>query len=121
MKWFWIVMKKAAVLEGRARRKEYWMFTLVSCVIVFGLTVADYILGWMLMPDVGVLSTIASLIFLVPNIAVSVRRLHDIGKSGWWLLLFFVPIIGPIALLVMFCFDSEAYANRFGVNPKYNL
>jgi uncharacterized membrane protein YhaH (DUF805 family) len=114
MQWFMIALRKYADFSGRARRKEYWMFVLVylliSIVIGFVLGLIGGILG------LGTtLSDIVSIIFvlglLIPSISVGVRRMHDIGRSGWWILV-------PIVNLVFTFFDSQPGTNEYGVNPK---
>jgi len=121
MKWFLIVMKKAFVFKGRARRKEYWMFTLIALLIGIATSTIDILNGWMLNPNIGLLSGILSLLIFLPNISVSVRRMHDLGYSGWWVLIILLPILGPLLLLMMFCYDGENFPNRFGPNPKGTL
>ncbi|MEU1405511.1 DUF805 domain-containing protein [Streptomyces sp. NPDC005728] len=111
MSWFIEALKKYAVFSGRARRKEYWMFTLFASIIYIVLAVAavaahaPYIMAILL----GL---------LLPAWAVAVRRLHDTGRSGWWILIGIIPLIGSITLLVFYCSDSEAGANKYGPNPK---
>jgi uncharacterized membrane protein YhaH (DUF805 family) len=119
MDWYLLVLKKYAVFEGRARRKEYWYFVLFNTLIVIGLGVLDA-LFFQTSPDqkVGVLVWIYWLAVFIPSVAVQVRRLHDTGRSGWWLLLYAIPLIGPIVLIVFFCTDSDAGTNQYGVNPK---
>ena len=95
-----------ADFNGRSRRSEYWWSNL-------SITIIGAIVGAIL----GDLSFIWSLAILVPGIAVSVRRLHDIGKSGWWYLLGFIPLVGSIILLIWYCTDSTE-ANEWGPNPK---
>ncbi|MEI5103064.1 DUF805 domain-containing protein [Streptomyces sp. PmtG] len=112
MHWYLDVLKKYAVFDGRARRAEYWMFSLISGVIGTVLALVDRAIG-----TAFVLQGIYSLAVLVPGIAVSVRRLHDTSRTGKWLLLFLVPVAGWIALIVMFAQDS-APANTYGPNPK---
>lgn len=112
------VLKKYAVFSGRAPRKEYWMFFLFNIIIAFGLGIVFGILKGMANIDLLWISNIYSLAVLCPGIAVGVRRLHDIDKSGWWLLLAFIPFLGAIALIVMYCMDSTPGDNRFGPNPK---
>ncbi len=102
---------KFATFEGRAARSEYWFFTLFLVLGSLVLTTLDIVLG------IGVLSTIFSLIILIPSVAVSVRRLHDTDRSGWWYLLFFIPLIGAIVLIIWFCTRGNAGANRFGADP----
>jgi uncharacterized membrane protein YhaH (DUF805 family) len=106
MNWYFEVLRKYAVFKGRARRKEYWMFVLFN--IIIGL-----ILGF-----IGILGTLYMLAVLLPSLAVGVRRLHDAGRSGWWLLIGLVPIIGGIVLLVFFVQDSQPGENEYGPNPK---
>ena len=103
---------KYVCFSGRARRKEYWMFTLVNIVISLILCVID------MQMNTNVLQMVYGLAVLLPALGVSVRRLHDIGKSGWWLLLAFLPIVGPIVLLVFVCLDSKPGENKYGPNPK---
>ncbi|WP_345852246.1 DUF805 domain-containing protein [Shewanella algae] len=105
-------IKKYADFTGRARRTEYWMFTLFYIIFSLVVSAIDYALG------TTVLGLIYSLGLLLPSIAVAARRLHDTDRSGWWQLLAFIPIIGWIVLLVFYCQDSEVGENRFGSNPK---
>ena len=119
MNWYLEVLKKYAVFSGRARRKEYWLFFLFSILISIVLTVLDTVTGsynahW----GVGLLSGIYALAVLIPSIAVSVRRLHDTDRTGWWLLIGLVPIIGVIVLLVFMVLDSQQGENQYGPNPK---
>lgn len=116
MNWYLDVLKKYAVFTGRARRKEYWFFFLISVIISIILSVIDGSFGSN--GGMGVLSTLYSLAVLIPGIAVSVRRLHDINRSGWWLLIALVPILGAIVLLVFMVQDSTPGENQFGPNPK---
>lgn len=102
--------------SGRARRKEYWMFTLVNALIGLALGIIEGIIN---MKDV--LSGLYSLAVLIPSLAVSFRRLHDTGRSAWWLLLVLVPIIGWIALLVFLVQDSQPGTNVYGPNPKEGM
>ncbi len=113
MNWYLGVLKQYAVFSGRSRRKEYWFFTLFNLIISMGLSFIEGLLG---MP--AVLTGIYALGVILPSIAVAIRRLHDIGKSGWWLLIGFVPLIGGIVLIVFACMDSQEGENRFGANPK---
>ena len=106
-------LKKYADFSGRARRTEYWLFVLFSMVITMVLGVVDYVLG-----SPGIVGLLFALAILIPSIAVGVRRLHDTDRSGWWLLIAFIPIIGTIALLVFLLLDSNPGENRFGSSPK---
>lgn len=113
MEWYLKVVKEHyADFSGRARRKEYWMFILFNFVISCVLAV---IFGRLL--NVSWVSGLYSLAVLVPSIAVSVRRLHDIGKSGWWLLLSLIPIVN-LYLIYLLCVDSQPDTNEWGENPK---
>lgn len=96
MRWYFTALNKYAVFHGRARRREYWMFVLWNAIFGFLLSVLDVMLGtWNMEADRGVISTLYSLAVLVPGIAVTVRRLHDIGKSGWKLL--WIPAVFLLA------------------------
>ncbi|MDZ7658252.1 DUF805 domain-containing protein [Fodinibius sp.] len=123
MEWYIKVLKNYAEFEGRARRKEYWMFTLINFLIYVALQAIMVMFGGM-DPEssIGVLITgilgLYSLAVFIPSIAVGVRRLHDTGRSGWWLLISLVPIIGAIVLLVFLVQDSQPGANQYGENPK---
>lgn len=112
-------LRKYAVFSGRARREEYWMFLLVSVVIAFVLGFMDGALG-LLDPasGYGILSSLYGLAVLIPGIAVSVRRLHDTGHRGWWLLIGFVPVLGILVLLYFMARDSDPANNEYGPNPK---
>ena len=112
MNWYFAVLKKYAVLAGRAQRKEFWYYCLFSFLIAVVLSIIDVVLG------IGLLGSLYALAVFIPNITVSVRRLHDIGKSGWWLLIIFLPIIGGIVLLVLWARDSQPGENQYGPNPK---
>ena len=113
MNWYLDVLKKYAVFEGRARRKEYWMFALFNFIIIIALAVIDALVG-----TLGAFGGLYSLATLVPVLAVSFRRLHDTGKSGWWLLICFVPIVGVIILFIFTVMDSTPGDNQYGKNPK---
>lgn len=121
MEWYLLVFKRYAEFSGRSRRKEYWMFALINCIITW----VPYLLGLGLLlpaPKLGMalltLAIIYSLAMLIPGLAVSVRRLHDTGKTGWLLLIALIPIVGPIILLVFLCTDSQPTDNQYGPNPK---
>jgi uncharacterized membrane protein YhaH (DUF805 family) len=107
--WFVIyllVLKRYAAFNGRAQRKEYWVFTLISTLVAIFLLVIGAAIGVK-----EVLKNVYNLGVLVPSIAVGVRRMHDTNRSGWWLLM-------PFANIVFLCFDSQPGQNRFGPNPK---
>ena len=125
MKWFLKVLKQYVDFRGRARRMEYWMFILFNMIFatiamtldsVLGLSFSFYGesmgYGW------GWISIIYYLAILLPFFAVFVRRLHDIGKSGWSVLIALIPFVGGIILLVWMFRDSQAGENKWGANPK---
>lgn len=119
MDWYIGVLKKYTVFSGRARRKEYWFFVLINTLISIMLGFVDGYLGFY-DPSVGIgmLSGVYALAVLLPSLAVAVRRLHDTGRTGWWMLIIVLPLIGPIVLLVFFVFDSQPEANEYGESPK---
>lgn len=122
MKWYFKCLKQYADFSGRARRKEYWMFFLFNIIFSFligmiaGLIVAFS--GMMLPSSIGLLIMIYLLVVLIPSLAVAVRRLHDIGKSGWNYFFGLIPIVGTILLLVWFCTEGELGSNKWGGDPK---
>ena len=119
MNWYLYVLKNYATFSGRARRKEYWMFFLISALISIVLTLLDILLGtYSVEYEAGLFSGLYSLLILIPSIAVVVRRLHDTDRSGWWILISLIPIIGVLVLFVFMCLDSQPGTNRFGANPK---
>ena len=119
MNWFLVVLKKYATFSGRAQRAEYWWFYLISTLIIIGLSLIDQATGTLdEETGMGLLTTLYSLAILIPSIAVGVRRLHDTGRSGWWLLIGLIPVIGSIVLIVFFVLDSEPGDNAYGANPK---
>ena len=119
MNWFITALKKYAVFSGRSRRSEYWYFILFYLIIYIALSFIDGVTGTFdAKSGIGLLTAIFSLALLIPSLAVSVRRLHDTDRSGWWLLIGLVPLIGAIVLIVFFVQDSGAGTNRFGPNPK---
>ena len=119
MGWYLEALKKYAVFGGRSRRKEYWYFVLFSVIVSLVLSAIDALLGTLSSStNVGLLGGIYGLAIIIPSIAVSVRRLHDIDRTGWWVLIGLVPVIGTIVLLVFAVLDGTPGQNRFGPNPK---
>ena len=119
MNWYLEVLKKYAVFSGRARRKEYWYFFLFNFIIGIVLGVIDAATGSVSKEaGMGLLGSIYALAILIPGTAVSVRRIHDTDRSGWWLLIGLIPLIGAIVLLVFMVRDSTPGENQYGVNPK---
>jgi uncharacterized membrane protein YhaH (DUF805 family) len=108
------VLSKYADFSGRARRSEYWYWTLaviVALVVCIIISAISHTLGL-------VLYVLVALGTLVPGIAVAVRRMHDTGRSGWWLFIGLVPLVGGIILLVFACQDSQPGSNEYGASPK---
>lgn len=124
MKWYIKVLKQYADFSGRARRKEFWMFTLINFIIMMALQTAMMLVGGMNPEAGGIAMAIMGLLGLyglavfIPSLAVSVRRLHDTNRSGWWLLVGLVPIIGAIVLIVFYVQNSQPGTNQYGENPK---
>jgi len=113
MNWYLEVLKKYAVFSGRARRKEYWYFVLFSIIVSIVLASIDAVIG-----SVGLLSGLYCLAVLIPSVAVFVRRLHDTDRSGWWIFIGLIPLVGFIVLLVFMALDSSPGDNQYGANPK---
>lgn len=111
------VLSKYATFSGRARRKEYWQFVLIHLIagVIGGVLMS-------IVPDLAgpltILWMVYALAVFIPNLALSVRRLHDTDRSGWWLLIALVPFIGGIVVLVFYCLPGTVGANKFGEDPK---
>jgi len=121
MEWYTMVWQKYAQFSGRSRRKEYWMWVLVNIIVYAVLYIGALVLisqnsnlGWLLMIVAGVYALAA----LIPGVAVAVRRLHDTNRSGWWILISLVPVVGGIIILVLLAIEGDAGDNQFGPNPK---
>lgn len=113
MNWYLKVLKQYADFNGRARRQEYWMFVVFNIVIGIVAGALDAAIGtW------GAISGIYGLAMFIPGLAVGVRRLHDIGKSGLMLLVVFIPVIGVIWLIILLATDGMSGSNAYGDNPK---
>ena len=115
MEYYLHVLRNYAVFSGRARRKEYWMFVLFNIIISVVAAIADYVFSG---PGSGAISGLYSLAVFIPSLAVGVRRLHDVGKSGWFTLIIFIPLVGVIWLLVLDCTEGTDGANEYGPDPK---
>lgn len=118
MNWYLKVLKNYAGFDGRARRTEYWMFALFNIIIIAVLEILFFVTR---SPILLVPLIIYVLAVLVPGIAVVVRRLHDIGKSGGWFFITFVPFIGGIWLLVLMCTAGNPGPNMYGPDPKAGI
>ncbi len=119
MEWYFTVLRKYAVFSGRARRKEYWIYNLINSIVISILAVSE---GFTSRFDtgygIGMLTSIYILGVMIPSIAVTVRRLHDTGRSGLWYFVGLIPVIGWLAVLIFTLLDSEFGSNEYGDNPK---
>jgi uncharacterized membrane protein YhaH (DUF805 family) len=121
--YFNVLTNKYADFSGRARRKEYWMWTLYVTLIFILAMIMDNVLGLnfeLLGQDLGYgwLYILAGIINFIPGLSIVVRRLHDVGKSGWFYLIILIPIIGFIWMLILLCSDGVKEENKWGTNPK---
>jgi uncharacterized membrane protein YhaH (DUF805 family) len=112
--WKKVVLENYATFEGRARRAELWWYVLAGLLISIVFNILAAIASFF-----AILSIIYGLAVLIPGIAVGIRRLHDTGKSGWWLLIGLIPIVGVIVLIVFFATDGTPAPNQYGTSPKY--
>lgn len=110
MNWFLKVLKQYADFNGRARRKEYWMFVLIFMLIYF---VLGFLIGLLQMPSLAIIVMIFAIAMIIPSIAVAVRRMHDVGKSGWYCLI-------PIYSLILAVTEGVKGSNEYGPDPKGN-
>lgn len=115
MNWYLKVINQYFDFSGRARRKEYWFFTLFNILIICLLFVLDFIFKTFYF---STFSYIYTILVFIPSIAVLLRRLHDIGKTGWYFLILFIPLIGLVWMLVLLSTESEPGTNKWGENPK---
>lgn len=116
MQWYLEVLTKYAKFGGRAHRTEFWMFTLVNVLVSLVLSAVDVASG-SYGEFGGLLTGVYSLAVLVPSLAVGARRLHDIGRTGWWQLIALIPLVGSIILIVWWAKAGEPSANEWGLNP----
>lgn len=112
MNYYIDVLKQYAVFSGRARRKEYWMFVLFNFIVSLVIAIIATVV------KLPILSTIYALAVFLPSLGVSIRRLHDIGKSGVWILISCIPVIGAIWLLILLVKEGDSTTNDYGENPK---
>ncbi len=119
MNWYLKVLKQYADFNGRARRKEYWMFVLFNIIFAICAIFIDNIIGTAIDGiGYGIIYLLYTLAVFIPGLAVTVRRLHDIGKSGWMILVGLIPFIGGIWLLVLTVTEGNSGANEYGPDPK---
>lgn len=119
MKWFFKVLNQDAAFSGRARRKEFWMFVLFYYIFAFAIFLLDsllvYALSWY---NSSYILTFYVLAMIIPWITVSVRRMHDVGYTGWMIFVSFIPIIGTVWYLLLMIKDGDPAENKYGPNPK---
>ncbi len=121
MNWYLKVLKNYANFNGRARRKEYWMFVLFNFIFLMVAMIIDNILGTSFGPaGYGIVYVLYALAVFIPGLAVSIRRLHDIGKGGAWIFIALVPLIGGIWLIVLTATEGNSGQNEYGADPKQN-
>ena len=127
MNWYNKVLENYVTFTGRARRKEYWMFILFNAIFCTIAAILDNLFGTSFQTTAfhthvpmhyGWIYMLYALFVFLPTLAVGVRRLHDIGKSGWSFLIGFIPIFGPIILLIWFCKEGNKGDNEYGSDPK---
>ena len=116
MKWMFLPLKRIGDFRGRSRRREFWMFTLFEVAVICATGFVDRSLG--ATSDEGIIGPLVVLAFMVPSVMVSIRRLHDTDRSGWWIWVSLVPVLGSLALLALFCMEGTGGTNRYGEDPK---
>ena len=121
MYWFWLALTKYATFSGRSRRKEFWMFFLFFYIFTIAFTFTGFMIdlafefNGIIYASVYVLFT---LLMTIPSLAVTVRRLHDIGKSGWFYFVIFIPLIGAVWFLILMIQNGDVGNNQYGPDPK---
>ena len=125
MEYMWLPIKRYFDFSGRSRRKEYWMFVLFQIIALAVLFVIGGVFGAFNEPAddfatvwVVLIGLVYLVLFFIPSISVQVRRFHDQDKSGWMILLGFIPYIGGLIVLVFMCLDGTPGPNRYGEDPK---
>ncbi len=118
MDWYLLALKKYTQFSGRSTRQEYWMFLLFNFIFLALSRFIDYMIFGSPIKSGGFFSGLYSFGLFIPSIAIGVRRLHDIGKSGWMLLISLIPFIGAIYIFVLSIRDGDANTNEYGANPK---
>ena len=121
MYWYITVINQYFNFKGRSRRKEYWMYTLFNIIFLLTAVLLDnYLIGLTIEGDIpiGFLTFSYYFFVLIPTMALTVRRLHDIGKSGWFYLIALIPYIGGLILILLMCIEGQPASNKWGENPK---
>jgi uncharacterized membrane protein YhaH (DUF805 family) len=121
MNWYLDAWKNYVTFTGRSRRKAYWMFVLFNIIAAVLAGVIDNVLGLAGKDGYGPISGLYSLAVFIPGLALAIRRLHDTGRTGWWMLLGLIPLFGWIILLIFFVTNSQPGSNQYGPNPKDTL
>ena len=121
--WFITALKNYTNFHGRARRKEYWYFSVINLLVLLALTVIEYSYNIRTFDlgfggSIGLLSSLYLLFIFLPTLTVTTRRLHDTNRSGWWQLLYFVPVVGVIAIFICTLENSFPGENQYGKNPR---
>jgi serine/threonine protein kinase len=118
VEWYFDAWKNYFQFSGRSRRRAYWMFVLFNIIAVILTNITDAVFGLSGESGYGLVTTIYNLAVLIPGIALAVRRLHDTGRSGWWIFVGLIPVLGAIVLVFMFVLDSQPFSNKYGPSPK---
>lgn len=127
MNYYLNALKNYAIFSGRARRSEYWYFALFNLIFAIVAMMLDkaFATSFTIQTTAGPINLfygyvyiIYALFVLLPSLAILVRRLHDVGKSGWFVLITLIPLVGSIWILVLLCTDSVPGKNQYGFNPK---
>jgi len=119
MEWMLMPLKRYAEFSGRSRRKEYWMFVLFYVMVFVVLSILEGITGLRgTVGPYGPLTALFGLALIVPSIAVGIRRLHDTDRSGWWILIALVPLVGTLILLYFYVLEGTKGPNQYGEDPK---
>lgn len=108
------VLRKYAVFHGRERRRVFWWFVVFHIIVLFTLSIFEFFLTG----QAAILVGLYNLAVFIPGLAVTIRRLHDTGRTGWWVLIGLIPFFGPLILLIFMLLDSEPGTNQYGPNPK---
>lgn len=118
MSWYLLMLKRWNDFSGRSRRKEYWMAALFNLIISVVIVIIDSVLGSQVGNGIGILYLLYVLVLLIPNLAITIRRLHDTGRSGWWMLIALIPLVGSIILIVWLATEGTHGDNQYGSDPK---
>lgn len=119
MAWYMSMLRGYDDFTGRARRRDYWLFLLANLLLACVTAVLDFVVGSEIgLAGLGPFGTLLMVIVALPSLALGVRRLHDSGRSGWWMLVSLVPFIGVVALLVLMVLPGTSGPNEYGPDPR---